>query len=76
MSKLFIKSFSLLSMVLCILSTLELHAKKGYQQKSIYQGCGKVSKTTRMVKTKPVSGYFKRNSTAGYKYVNPYVRSK
>ncbi|MCK4265224.1 hypothetical protein KAW80_02600 [Candidatus Babeliales bacterium] len=47
---------------------------RGYVQKAPYAGFGQVSRVNGLRKTKIVSGYFKPSS--GYKYVNPYARSK
>jgi len=48
---------------------------KTYTKKAPYAGYGKQSKVNGMIKTKPVSGHYKKSSK-GYTYVNPYARSK
>ena len=50
------------------------YTKTRYIKKAPYSGFGKKSSTNGMIKTKPVKGYFKPSN--GYKFVNPYARSK
>lgn len=47
---------------------------KSYQKKRAYEGFGKLSKANGRIKTKATRGYFKPSN--GYKFVNPYSRSK
>jgi hypothetical protein len=42
--------------------------------KAPYAGYGKISKSTGKIKNKVTHGYFKPSN--GYKFVNPYARSK
>jgi hypothetical protein len=42
--------------------------------KSAYEGFGRPSKANGRIKTKSTHGYFKPSN--GYKYINPYSRSK
>jgi hypothetical protein len=44
---------------------------EAYKKKTAYEGYGKVSETTKRVKTKTVSGYTKKDGT----YVQPYAKS-
>ncbi len=74
MNKFFMKSITMLSIIVFGLLSSDLYAKKSYQQKSIYQGYGKVSKVTGKIKTKSVKGHFKPSN--GYKYVNSYSKSR
>lgn len=45
-----------------------------YLPKAPYSGFGKQSKVNGQIKTKPISGYFKPSN--GYKFVNPYSRTR
>lgn len=81
MKKHFQTFFSILILILCITSTEKLQAKKysfgrskSYTTKAPYSGFGKVSKSTGRIKTKSVRGYFKPSN--GYKFVNPYSKSR
>jgi hypothetical protein len=47
---------------------------KSHQKKMAYEGFGKPSKANGRIKTKTTRGYFKPSN--GYKFVNPYSRSK
>ena len=49
-------------------------ARKSYTKKASYDGFGKVSKANGLIKAKSVHGHFKPSN--GYKFVNPYARSK
>ena len=49
--------------------------KKSYLRKSPYAGLGKKSRVNGLIKTKSISGHGKRTNK-GYRYVNPYARSK
>ncbi len=60
----FVKIFA----IICLISTTQLLSKK-----AMYDGFGKVSKSTGRIKTKSTKGYFKPSN--GYKYVNSYSRS-
>lgn len=53
---------------------LSLGKSKSYQKKSAYEGFGKPSKANGRIKTKTTRGYFKPSN--GYKFVNPYSRSR
>lgn len=46
---------------------------KAYKPKTIHAGFGKKSSITGKIKTKAVSGYFKKSN--GYKFVNSYSKS-
>ena len=47
---------------------------RSYVKKSPYAGLGKRSSVNGRIKIKSTRGYFK--PSCGYKYVNPYARSK
>lgn len=47
---------------------------KKYTSKPAYAGLGKPSKVNGCIKMKTTHGYFKPSN--GYKFVNPYARSK
>lgn len=47
---------------------------KSYKPKAPYAGLGKRSSVNGMPKTRIIHGYFKPSN--GYKFVNPYARSK
>lgn len=62
--------------ILSLLFTfLNLSARRAYQKKSAFSGFGKISKITKIPKTKIASGHCKK-TCKGYTYVNPYARSK
>ena len=48
--------------------------KNSYSKKAPYAGFGKVSEVNGKIKTKTTKGYFKPSN--GYKFVNPYARSR
>lgn len=50
------------------------YSKKTYTKKTPYEGFGKTSKANGRIKTKGVKGYVKPKD--GYKFVNPYSKSK
>jgi len=54
--------------IICLFSTNQLFSKK-----AMYEGFGKVSKSTGKIKVKSTKGHFKPSN--GYKYVNSYSRS-
>jgi hypothetical protein len=48
--------------------------KSSYTKKAAYSGFGQKSKANGKIKTKTVSGYYKPSN--GYKFVNPYSKSR
>ena len=51
------------------------YKNKTYIKKASYEGFGKKSKRTGLIKTKLIRGHAKSTSK-GYTYVNPYAKSK
>jgi hypothetical protein len=54
--------------------TVKSSAKSSYQPKAPYAGFAEPSQANGRIKTKSVHGYFKPSN--GYKFVNPYAKSK
>ncbi len=68
--------------VITCICIIEIHAarrssfkvNKGYTTKAPYVGFGQKSSVNGRIKTKTTRGHFKPSN--GYKFVNPYARSK
>ncbi len=58
----------------CFFGLGDIGDLEAYTKKAPYEGFGKVSKTTKMVKTKIVNGHIKTTSK-GVTHINPYARS-
>lgn len=75
------KLIAALFLIICLMPIQSLYSRviqclepsKTYTKKPVFSGLGKVSKTNRKIRTKPVRGYFKPKR--GFKFVNPYLRS-
>ena len=73
-------SNSFFCLFICVALVNSAYAKKtsfGYSKttsKPAYEGFGKPSKINGRIKTKTTHGYFKPSK--GYRFVNPYSRSK
>ena len=78
-----LKIITFLILITCILvekldakirNTFSFPKTKSYTKKAPYFGYGKRSSVNSKIKTKAVKGYFQ--PSRGYKFVNPYARSK